>query len=327
MNKGLRRVVKVLGGLMLTTGLLLLTGTVYEAYQSAQDMKSYTPPGRLYEVSARNMHLYSAGKGSVTVVLASGWGTPNPYVDFSPLYDKLKSHVKIAVYDRFGYGYSDYTEQPRDIDTVVDEVHQLLRKSGQRPPYIMVGHSLGSLETIRYAQMYPDEVAGIVMIDGGSPEYYSTVEVETPDWYFDSARFLVKTGIARTLLHSDRMMATLVIDPDLVAEPMKKAATSSTLKHAYNENVMDELRRSKMNAAHVLENKQQFPFPLTILTAGSDQPSEGSQAWQSDQAKFASWSVQGRHQIVPHAKHYIHNSQPDAVSGAILDMAESTGHQ
>ena len=151
---------------MLTTGLLLLTGTVYEAYQSAQDMKSYTPPGRLYEVSGRNMHLYSAGKGSVTVVLASGWGTPNPYVDFSPLYDKLKSHVKIAVYDRFGYGYSDYTEQPRDIDTVVDEVHQLLRKSGQRPPYIMVGHSLGSLETIRYAQMYPDEVAGIVMIDG-----------------------------------------------------------------------------------------------------------------------------------------------------------------
>ena len=88
-------------------------------------------------------------------------------------------------------------------------------------------------------------------------------------------------------------MATLVIDPDLVAEPMKKAATSSTLKHAYNDNVMDELRRSKRNAAHVLENKQQFPFPLTILTAGSDQPSEGSQAWQSDQAKFASWSVQG----------------------------------
>ena len=53
---------------MLTTGLLLLTGTVYEAYQSAQDMKSYTPPGRLYEVSARNMHLYSAGKGSAAQI-------------------------------------------------------------------------------------------------------------------------------------------------------------------------------------------------------------------------------------------------------------------
>ncbi|MFS0871909.1 alpha/beta fold hydrolase [Paenibacillus xylanilyticus] len=327
MNKGLRRGLKVLGGLMLATGLLLLTGTAYEAYQSTQDMKSYTPPGKLYEVSGRNMHLYTAGKGTSTVVMASGWGTPNPYVDFSPLYDRLKSHVKIAVYDRFGYGYSDYTERPRDIDTIVEEVHELLRKSGQRPPYIMVGHSLGSLETVRFAQMYPDEVAGMVMIDGGSPEYYSTVEMDTPEWYFDSARFLVKTGIARTLLHSDRMMATLVIDPELVAERMKKAATISTLKHAYNDNVMDEIRRSKINAARVLGNKEEFSFPLTILTVGSDQPSEGSRAWEADQANFASWSKQGNQQIVPHAQHYIHNSQPDVVAGAILKMAMAPGSQ
>ncbi|KAJ3198049.1 hypothetical protein HK101_009479 [Irineochytrium annulatum] len=192
--------------------------TAYEAYQSTQDMKSYPPPGKYYEVSGRNMHLYTAGRGEVTVVFASGWGTPNPYVDFSPLYDKLKSKVKIAVYDRFGYGYSDYTNEPRDVDTISEEIHQLLRTSGQRPPYIMVGHSLGSLETLRFAQRYPDEVAGMVMIDGGSPEYYSTVEMDTPEWYFASARFLVKTGVARTLLHSDRMMATLVIDPNGVTE-------------------------------------------------------------------------------------------------------------
>ncbi|WP_091013506.1 MULTISPECIES: alpha/beta hydrolase [Paenibacillus] len=320
MKKGLRRGLKVLGGIMLATGLLLLAGTAYEAYQSTQDMKSYPPPGKYYEVSGRNMHLYTAGKGEVTVVFASGWGTPNPYVDFSPLYDKLKSQVKIAVYDRFGYGYSDYTDDPRDVDTISEEIHQLLRTSGQRPPYIMVGHSLGALETLRFAQRYPDEVAGMVMIDGGSPEYYSTVEMDTPEWYFTSVRFLVKTGIARTLLHSDQMMATLVIDPELVSAPMKKAATISTLKHAYNDNVMDEIRHSKINALRVLENKKEFPFPLTILTAGTDQPSEGSWAWQADQAKFASWSKQGNQRLVPDAEHYIHNSQPDIVAAEIMKL-------
>ncbi|WP_440111579.1 alpha/beta fold hydrolase [Paenibacillus sp. QZ-Y1] len=324
MNKGLRRGLKGLGGLMLATGLLLLGGTAYEAYQSAKDMKTYTPPGKFYEVSGRNMHLYTTGRGDATVVLASGWGTPNPYVDFSSLYDKLKSQVKIAVYDRFGYGYSDYTDQPRDIDTMAEEIHQLLRTSGQRPPYIMVGHSLGSLETLRYAQMYPDEVVGMIMIDGGSPEYYSTVEMGKSEWYFDSARFLVKTGIARTLLHSDRMMASLVIDPDQVTEPMKKAATISTLKHAYNENMMEEIRNAKMNAACVLDHKKEFSFPISILTASSEKPDESSRAWQADQAEFASWSRQGTQRTVLNAKHDIHNSQPDIVAAEILKMVKSS---
>jgi len=325
MKKGLRRGLKGLGGLMLATGLLLLAGTAYEAYQSTQDMKSYTAPGKMYEVSGRNMHLYTTGRGNATVVLASGWGTPNPYVDFSLLYNKLKSQVKIAVYDRFGYGYSDYTERPRDIDTITEEIHQLLQVSGQRPPYIMVGHSLGSLETVRFAQMYPDEVAGMVMIDGGSPEYYSTVDVEPSDWYFDSARFLVKTGIVRTLLHSDRITESLVVDPDLVTESMRKAATISILKHAYNDNVIGEMRHSKTNAAHILAHKKEFSFPLTILTADSEKPSEGSRAWQTDQAHFAAWSIQGTQVTVAHAKHDIHNSQPDIVASEILELVKRSG--
>jgi len=325
MKKGLRRGLKGLGGLMLATGLLLLVGTAYEAYQSTQDMKSYTAPGKMYEVSGRNMHLYTTGRGNATVVLASGWCTPNPYVDFSPLYNKLKSQVNIAVYDRFGYGYSDYTDRPRDIDTITEEIHQLLRVSGQRPPYIMVGHSLGSLETVRFAQMYPDEVAGMVMIDGGSPEYYSTVAKEQSDWYFDSARLLVKTGIVRTLLHSDRITESLVVNPDLVTESMRKAATISTLKHAYNDNVIGEMRNSKTNAAHILEHKKEFSFPLTILTAGSEKPSEGSRAWQADQADFASWSSQGTQVTVAHAKHDIHNSQPDIVASEILELVKRSG--
>lgn len=78
----------------------------------------------------------------------------------------LRQHAKIAVYDRFGYGYSDLTGRKRDIDSITDEVHELLQVSGQKPPYLFVGHSLGALETIRYAQRYPEEVKAILLIDG-----------------------------------------------------------------------------------------------------------------------------------------------------------------
>lgn len=320
MGKWLGRGLQLFGGFILTMGVLLVIGMIYEAYQSRQDLRDYIPPGKLYEVDGRNMHLYTTGTGKTTVVFASGWGTPNPYADFSPLYEKLRPYAKLAVYDRFGYGYSDYTDAPRDIDTMTREIHQLLKAAGHRPPFIIVGHSLGSLEVIRYAEMYPEEVAGIVMIDGGSPNYYCSEEMEMPEWYFDSARALIKTGVVRALLHSDKMTSQWVIDPDSVTEPMRKAATISTLKLAYNENMMEEMWNAQNNARRVLAERTEFSFPLTILTGGSEDEDDQSVTWRKDQADFAGWSGKGKQVFIPNADHSLHNSHPDVVVNEILRM-------
>ena len=154
--------------------VLMAAGSIYQWFGAREDLKSYTPVGKLYDVMGYKMHLYTEGQGATTVVFAAGWGTVNAYVDFYPLYKGLTSQAKIAVYDRFGYGYSDTTGRKRNIDSITDEMHELFRVSGQKPPFILVGHSLGSLETIRYAQRFPEEVAGIVLVEGGSPEYYAS---------------------------------------------------------------------------------------------------------------------------------------------------------
>ncbi|WKL03327.1 hypothetical protein Q0F98_06750 [Paenibacillus amylolyticus] len=83
---------------------------------------------------------------------------------------------------------------------------------------------------------------------------------------------------------------------------------------------MEEVRNSRTNAACVLENKTKFDFPLTILTAGSEESDEDSQAWQADQAGFASWSTHGTQLTVPQATHSIHNSQPDIVAAEIMKL-------
>lgn len=150
------------------------------------------------------MHVYAGGQGDVTVVLASGWGTANPYVDFSPLYEKLAPHVKFAVYDRFGYGYSETTDQKRDIDTVTEEIHEALQAAGQKPPYVLAAHSLGSLETLRFAQKYPNEVKGIVMLDAGSPEFYYNDTIDSAGGFLN--KLLIKTGVIRLLFHSQAVI-------------------------------------------------------------------------------------------------------------------------
>ncbi|WP_245699982.1 alpha/beta fold hydrolase [Paenibacillus glacialis] len=274
-------------------------------------------------MTGHKMHLYAEGKGDTTIVFASGWGTVNPYADFSPLYEGLKQHVKIAVYDRFGYGYSDTTGMKRGVDTITDEVHELLRVSGQKPPYIFVGHSLGSLETIRYAQRFPEEVKGIILMDGGSPEYYKSSAVLTaiPTIY----QILRKTGALRALYHIDGFAewgSDQSNGEKLLSEELREINRIATLLKTGNKDTTDEIRQSRKNAEIVLAGKKPLDIPITVLTADYFGKLSDDKAWMDSQAVLPNWSVFGKQIIVPNTSHYIHSYQPDVIVNEILKIAE-----
>ncbi|MEC0124938.1 alpha/beta fold hydrolase [Paenibacillus pabuli] len=322
MKKWRRRLVKTLIFGVAAVLLLLGTGVIYQQVNTRQDAKTFTPPGKLYKVHGDNMHLYTGGKGDATVVLASGWGTADPYVDYYPLYEKLAPYTKFAVYDRFGYGYSDMTDKKRDVDTVADELHELLQVSGQKPPYVLVAHSLGSLETIRFAQKYPDEVQGIVMIDGGTPEHYANDDGQLADVIGGFGnQFRIQTGLFRLSMQSDTVIEASNANRNglkLVPDELKKIDTTALLLHYGNANTVDELREMKTNAKVVVDNKKPLPFPLTILTAdyfGASEP-----IWDKTQAEFTSWSEHSKHITVKDTEHYIHQYHPDLVAKEILEL-------
>lgn len=208
------------------------------------------------------MHLYVAGKEGPTVVLASGWGTMSPYASFYPLYEGLIPHVKIAVYDRFGYGFSDQTTEKRDIDKIVDEIHKLFVASDLKTPYILVGHSLGSLEVIRYAQLFPDEVKAIVLLDGGNPEYYTASSPVTT--ISTVGRVLRQLGVARVLSHT-----SLLVDETAANLPdeLMDIDRTASLKNLGNRNMTDEMRQRNINAAKVIKGKLPLKIPFIVLTA------------------------------------------------------------
>jgi pimeloyl-ACP methyl ester carboxylesterase len=319
MKKVLKR---ILVGIVIMILLLGMIGFVYQRMGVKQDLMSYKPPGKLVQVGNNKMHIYAGGAGDITVVLASGWGTVNPYADFYPLYEGLGKSTKFVVYDRFGNGFSDLTDQKRDIDQIAAEIHEGLVKSGQKPPYIMVGHSLGSLETIRFTQKYPKEVKGIVLIDGGSPEYYADQKPITAVSIIQ--RTLINSGLIRFLYHVNGFADSLNNERNkllLLPDNLKDLDRVSTLLIANNRNVTDEMKQSQKNAKLIVADKVPLTIPLTVITAGSYGKAE--KKWLDSQEKLKNWSTIGKQIIIEDAYHYIHQYHPELIVSEIVATAKN----
>ncbi len=153
---------------ILLLAILTLIGLQYERHARDRDSKSYPPPGKLIDIGGYRLHLNCAGKAGPSVVLEYGHqGSP---LDWRLVQPELARWMRVCSYDRAGYGWSDSSPKSRVPSVMALELHTLLRAAGEEPPYILVGHSFGALNAIMFAHRFPDEVAGIVLVDGLHPE-------------------------------------------------------------------------------------------------------------------------------------------------------------
>ena len=83
--------------------------------------------------------------------------------------DSVSPSASVFAYNRPGYGNSGATDAPRDGETIVKQLRQVLKHKGFHPPYVLVGHSLGGLYMQLFARLHPEEVAGIVLVDALLP--------------------------------------------------------------------------------------------------------------------------------------------------------------
>ncbi|MEW6677448.1 MAG: alpha/beta hydrolase [Pseudomonadota bacterium] len=119
-----------------------------------------------------------AGQAPPVVFLQSGLGDGKAvWDDLMP--DLARDHTVFA-YDRPGHGANPPTEAPRDPCTIAREAHALLRGAGLAPPYLLVGHSLGGLYQYAFARLYPEEVAGLVLVDPTHPRHWQTMQDKAP---------------------------------------------------------------------------------------------------------------------------------------------------
>lgn len=300
---------------------IIFAGLSYEKIGEYYDSKEYPMTGTMVNVNNHNINVVSMGTGDTTVVFTGGLNEPSSYADFYPLYSEISKYTKVAVYDRPGHGWSEVTDEPRDIDSIVEEMHTALLESGQKPPYILVGHSLASLTSIRFAQTYKDEVAGIVLIDGGSPEYYSKNSLE----FSKSSSYIYKTlkslGIARLALYHTSYSSKFVSGQNglkSLPDDLKQLYFSMTLKTMYNKNIIDEGKMAQDNAKTILNGEKLGDIPLRILSA--ENTVLEIPEWQDSQMALKEWSTSSSQIVVKDSRHSIHQFAPEIINEEILKL-------
>ena len=113
------------------------------------------------------MHLYCTGEGSPTIVLEAGVGDDS--LAWAKVQPELSKTTRVCSYDRAGMGWSTPQPDPRDADTIASELHALLQQAGVRGPIVLMGHSMAGVYIRGYATRYPQDVVGLIFVDGATP--------------------------------------------------------------------------------------------------------------------------------------------------------------
>lgn len=161
----------VLGIIVAIIALFLATGAILHASYFKGRYDKIKPYGRMVDVDDGQMHVYAMGSGEQTIVLLPGMGVPLPSADFGPLMRKLSEKFTVVCVEYFGVGFSTGTSRPRSCENYVEETRTALSQAGFKAPYVLMPHSISSVYSEYYAARYPEEVKGIISLDGTSTAY------------------------------------------------------------------------------------------------------------------------------------------------------------
>lgn len=161
--------------------------------------------GQFVEVDGCNMNIFLAGEGEHTLVFmaGSGGGSSSPIMSYSSFAQRFADQYKVAIIEKFGYGFSDGFDGPRDVETRVRQDREALKAAGVNGPYVLCPHSYSGLEAIYWAQTYPDEIEAIIGLDMAVPRSYDGYDEETIKSVNSSdalKRTLRDTGLLRLLV-------------------------------------------------------------------------------------------------------------------------------
>lgn len=143
---------------------LFIAGYLYQRIGDHRDQRRYTSPGRWVEIErGQKLYVVEKGSGGPSVLFEAGIAATN--LNWHHIQETVSSFTSTASYDRGGLGWSSPSCTTRTPGNIAVELRSMLQSAGIKPPYILVGHSFGGLVVRRYAISYPEDVAGVVLVD------------------------------------------------------------------------------------------------------------------------------------------------------------------
>lgn len=307
---------------------IVLVALLYQALGKAFDRRRFPAPGKYVDVDGRRIHLLDEGAGPSVVLEAGIASTSLAWITIQRI---LKKEARVIAYDRAGLGWSDRGRTPRTLDNIVEELHEVLERSGAPKPYVLVGHSFGGLIVRSFARRFPDECAGLVLVDA----------VNTPDWVPLSeaqgrrlgrgvalsrrGALLARLGVVRLALwllaSGNRRLPQLIsrwsagkgasVTERLTGEVRKlpKEVWPMVQMHWSDEKCFDTmaeyLERLPANARAAQESGWPRGLPITALTVLTSVPD---------------FPADVTHRVARHSGHWIQLDQPELVMTAIREL-------
>ena len=301
------------GGLILA----LVAATTVQWWLSNLALERNLAPGKMVVFDGRQMHLICQGQGSPAVILESGM--PGTALGWTSVIEDIASFARVCAYDRAGWGWSEAGPEPRTISNITGELRDLLRTAQVGPPYVLVGHSFGGLVVQVYASQFPDEVAGMVLVDSSHPDLARrTGNLDRMGRVAFRLKLLAPLGIARFII--DVPSGNPESRPSSVRAMEKEVlATTRSLRAMASE--LEGLRESLNQAT---ENRPRLGRkPLVVLTEGRRR----MEFWHAMQKQFTELSDNSEWQVVDGAGHFIHQDEPEIVVDAVRRAVESARGQ
>jgi pimeloyl-ACP methyl ester carboxylesterase len=309
------------------------------------DLRRYPPPGRMIDIGGSRLHMGSrlhlieSGDDGPPVIFESGISAT--CLNWTQVRSEVASFARAYAYDRAWLGWSDAANSPRTTWNMVEELHALLSVAHVPAPYILVGHSFGGMLVRAYAAKYPDEVAGLVLVDPLSPGEWLNIPPAHARMLRRGVKlarrgaWLARIGVVRAslalLMAGGRLVPKAIaklssgrgesVISRLVGEvgkmppetwPMVRAHWSQAQSFLGLAAYLESLPASAAEADVVEETSNRH---MIVLSAASSTPEQ-----LKERDLLARRSPHGRHIVAAKSGHWIQLDEPELVVEAVREM-------
>ena len=310
----------VLAGAVL---LSVLIGLTHQAVATSIEARRFPPPGRLVDIGGYRLHILESGRehreSGPPIILDAGLGDCS--LTWSLVQPELARFGCVYSYDRAGLGWSDSSPTSRTSTQIIRELRALISTAGIEKPYILVGHSFGGLNALLLASLYPEEVAGMVLVDSAHEEQPFVRFPLTLSLGPLTAPLGLPRLLARFVLSANPVFASNSKYPRSYRAIVARTRHALTFRQEYR-NLMKSLMEARASARHFGE------MPLTVVTAFRAEPRSRKEAEMISlsnalQLKLVGKATRGKQVVAEKSGHYVQHDQPELVVSAIRDVWES----
>ena len=310
MHVFMKRLLFLMGAVL----VLLLASFIYHRLDFQREKTSLNPMGQMVSVNGHDMSVFVKGNGPQTLVFLSGAGTASPILDFKDLYDGLSKQYKIVVVERAGYGYSEDTSKSRDVSEVLSETRQALSKAHVSGPYIILSHSMASLETLLWQEKYPSEIKAIIGLDWALPESYSQLRMHSQ--ILRMARLGSQLGLLRYI------PSRLYVPNENLSSSDRRLYQRIAYRQILSQAMLNESLSVKGNAKKV-DAKINSQISTLLLVSNGEGTSFSKEEWRNYAARFAK-DQKNIELTFYDAPHYLYHYQTKEVVAKIEDFIKGT---